>query len=385
MFRLQTMTSTTMACRFIREWFQLRECLTGCIGSLMSVALTDVKVHISLPADNKFRVRKVSGVVGSIVSANGKDVDIELGYVTFGDSREFFVELEVDFEELLAYVSPPNRKPGVGSPPRKKLGPAQRPEGSTATDDFMARLGIQSLSLDGEVSNGDIDSMGQFIEEVPVLEVDAGFKDPIAQQSVTRMLNPTILTLEVDPNTPDPTVANESSSAVVATLADPVVTRRRLEILVSDMITRALLLVSRNNHAQAQRLLAEIRRIIETVLASIPVPSRYDSSASAMVARGTEDRLSSRVGGPRRQRELLHAQTFESLGAILDDLDTLLDGLEHNKASFERDTKNFGAQQAMVLRDQKAWTTRTNSEYLRCRDDNSFAFAALAYVHSLPR
>ena len=344
----------------------------------MSVALTDVKVHISLPADNKFRVRKVSGVIGSIVSANGKDVDIEVGYVHFGDVREFFVELEVDFAELMAYLAPPElSKKAAGK--KKQFGPA-RPEESSATDDFMARLGIQGLSLDGEGAGGDMEGvLGSFIEEVAVLEIDAGFKDPASYQAVTRMVNPTILTMEVDSTSQDPTIA-ENSAAVVASLADPTVTRRRIEILVSDMITRSLLLVSRKNHAQAQRILTETRRVVETVVNSIPVPA-HETAAAALSVRGAG---MSRVGGPRRQRELLHAQTLESLNALLDDLDTLVDGLENSKTSFERDTKNFGAQQAMVLRDQKAWTTRTNTEFIRFRDDNGSAFAAHAYVHSLP-
>ena len=96
----------------------------------MSVALTDVKVHISLPADNKFRVRKVSGVIGSIVSANGKDVDIEVGYVHFGDVREFFVELEVDFAELMAYLAPPElSKKAAGKKMQKQKVQVKKPTG----------------------------------------------------------------------------------------------------------------------------------------------------------------------------------------------------------------------------------------------------------------
>ncbi|KDN41245.1 hypothetical protein K437DRAFT_269762 [Tilletiaria anomala UBC 951] len=372
---------------YIREWYQLRECLAGCIGSLMSVALTEVKVHVSLPADNRFYVRKVSGVIGSIVSANGKDVDIELGYLYFGDVREIFVELSVDFHELLAYVVP-QRVLAASAAAATKKGIASRSgrtlDGASAMDDFMQRLGIQTLSLtDADSVGNDSEVMGNsMVEEVAVLEVDAGFKDPATLQSVTHMVTSTVLTLDVDPFTPDPTAATENSASVVATLADPVSTRRRIEVMVSDLITRSLLLVSRQNHSHASRLLIETRRIVETVLASIPAP-KQESQAAATAFRTARDHIS-RMGGPRRQREMLHAQTLESFHAIIDDLDTLIDSLERNKSGFERDTRNLGAQQAICLRDQRAWTTRTNTEYLRFGTDNGSAYAALAYVHSLP-
>ncbi len=429
----------------MKEWFQLRECLTGCIGCLTSIALTDVKVHISLPSDNRFRVRRISGVIGSILSANGKDVDIELGHVHFGEVREFFVELEVDFAELMAQFAPP---PSSNAALRKgnyasRGGRSAAVDESSATDDFMARMGIAGLDLDADASADHLEAMAtSFIEELVLLSVDSGFRDPSTMRSVTRMINPTVLTIEVDSAGQDPTLAHDNASgaeqaALVASLADPTVTRRRIEILASEMITRSLLLVSKASHVQAQRVLAETRRVVETVVSAIPVSNSDATARSSQYERSgpSASNGNPRFGGPRRQRELMHAQTLESLHAILDDLDQLLDCLEqhihrastgngsgtgssighgtnggagpapsisshssmstaapHNMLSsssasttFEREAKNFGAQQAMILRDQKAWTTRTNTEYLRfARDDNGSAFAARAYVHSLP-
>lgn len=111
------------------------------------------------------------------------------------------------------------------------------------------------------------------------------------------------------------------------------------------------------------RILTETRRIIDTVVQAIP-----PASAASR--------------GPRRQRDALNQLTLSSLGAILEDLYVLTDGLENNRNAFDRDMRNFGAQQAMVLRDQKAWSTRTDTEFLHFTDDNAPSFAARAAAYA---
>lgn len=374
---------------FVKEWYQLRECVVGCIGSMMSVALTDVKLHMSVPSDNHFRVRKVAGPSGAIVSASGKDVDIELGELRYGERKELFVELELDLSSLLLQHSINNRRK-----------PAQdHYEKGSATDDFMQRLGLQGLSItessstdkmksDAHDTANDID----IVEEVAVFEVQCGCRDPSIGVVTNRLPDPCVMTIEIDSSSQDPTSAAGGPTGLATALADPVVTRRRLEILVSDMITRSLLLVSRRNHHQALTILIETRKIVDTVLQAIPL-RQADGSEGTIVGRSN-----SRYGKPKtavqailatsqprgshakRQRELLHRKTALSLLAILDDLDVLIDGLESSKgSSFERTERNFGAQQAMVLRDQKAWTSRTDTEWQVFHTiDNGPPFAALA-------
>lgn len=342
----------------------------------MSVALTDVKIHISVPSDNHFRVRKVAGPMGAIVSATGKDVDIELGEARFGETKELFVELELDFNALAPLPAErPNGRP-AGSKPQ--VAGAGGIEQGSATDDFMQRLGLQNLNL-ADTDGFEGNHFEQMIEEVAVFEIDAGFKDAASGVSVSRMANPSILTVEIDPVSNDP--ISEGAPGQAAVLADPVVTRRRLQILVSDMMTRSLLLVSRKNHAQALKILTETRRIVDTVVQSIPSPSQQGANASAPSSRRSSLSSTSRLlgsGGPRRQREALNFRTIESLAAIIEDLDVLTDGLEQSKSAFDRDQRNFGAQQAMVLRDQKAWTTRSDTEALHFTYDNGSAYTAIS-------
>lgn len=393
---------------FVREWFQLRECVAGCIGSMMSVALDQVKLHISVPGDNHFRVRKVAGQPSAIVSASGKDIDIEIGDLRFGEVRELFVELELDFNGLVPFITHHNSDGGVGV---KRLPNAPGIEPGSATDEFIQRMGFSNLSLldsSGDLFGGE--AIESLIEEVAVFEVDAGFRDPALNSSVTRLSNPTILTMEVDASAPDA----DAKSPYANLPADPVVTRRRIEILVSDMITRALLLVSRKNHSQALRIVNETHKIVETVLKTLSTddvigggggpsshhghgfPSSTDrrsslaSSVSSPTSANGPGRNKASRSAPARQRALQQRQAAASLLAIIDDLELMADGLQEGetgrdtnpRALFDRDGRNSAAQQAMVLRDQQAWTTRTTTEALRFTSDNGPAYAALAFSAS---
>ncbi|CAO1613355.1 unnamed protein product [Parajaminaea phylloscopi] len=389
---------------FVKEWYQLRECVAGCIGSLMSTALDQLKLYIAVPSDNHFKVRKVSGPTGAIVSSSGKEVDIELGELRFGEVRELFVELEVDFNGLVPFLAHTN---GAGKPSFRRLQNAPAIEQGSATDDFMQRLGLQDLSLNesgqggGGIFDGDADALNNLIEEVAVFEIDAAYRDPGVGASLARLSNPTVLTVEVDAHTVESGVQGRS--------ADPVVTRRRIEILVSEMITRSLLLVSRKNYTQALRIVNETHKIVETVLRALSTDDSlglFGSGGGGGGGGGGSSGGGSTSGGfrrsgastdashspgkpgglrsaPSRQRTMLHRRAIASLLAILDDLELIATGLESGQRSqFERDGRNAAAQQAMVLRDQQAWTTRTATEALRFLADNGPAFAAHAFAAS---
>jgi len=217
--------------------------------------------------------------------------------------------------------------------------------GRSATDEFNARMGFDSLSMgDSNLVDGVMDRM---IDEVPVFEVDGGFYDPAAQKQVSRLAHPVLLTVTLLPH--------GSGAKPTQGPNDPMIVRRRMELLTSDMITRALVLVSRKNYAQAQRTISETKRILLTVLQSV---------TSSLPPPG-------QVGGARNRREALALSTVRTLQSIMQDIQVLAEGLEENTELFAHDQRNFGAQQAMILRDQKAWTGRTATEKLFWTTDNS--------------
>jgi hypothetical protein len=185
------------------------------------------------------------------------------------------------------------------------------------------------------------------IDEVPVVEVDSSFFDPAASKNVTRLAHPVLLTVTLLPptlNAPKPP----------SSVSDPVIVRRRMELLASDMITRALVLVSRRNFPQAQKIIGETKRILHTVLQtisrSLPAPNQ---------------------GATRNRKEILTLGAVRAMQAILQDLQILSEALDDNVDLFAHDQRNFGAQQAMILRDQKSWTGRSATERLFWTTDNS--------------
>jgi len=62
---------------------------------------------------------------------------------------------------------------------------------------------------------------------------------------------------------------------------------------------------------------------------------------------------------------------MRALQAMMADMQLLSEALEDNPEVFAHDQRNFGAQQAMVLRDQKSWSNRSAIERLFWTVDNS--------------
>jgi len=214
-----------------------------------------------------------------------------------------------------------------------------------ATEQFVQSMGLDSLSIgEADLADGMMDRM---IDEVPVFEVDGSFFDPAAAKHVSRLTHPVLLTVTLLPMTGGRSPTNPS---------DPVIVRRRMELLASDMITRALVLVSRKNFPQAQKIMSETKRILHTVLQTI------SRSLPGPTSNG---------GTIRNRKEILTLGAVRAMQAILQDMQILSEALEENKELFAHDQRNFGAQQAMILRDQKSWSGRSATERLFWTTDNS--------------
>jgi hypothetical protein len=99
-----------------------------------------------------------------------------------------------------------------------------------------------------------------------------------------------------------------------------------MELLTSDMITRALLIASRKNFSHAARILRETKKIVETM---------SDGMRGSLHPSGHA----------RSKREVQVILAVEGLSNALGDVDMLLDGLEEHKELFERDHRNYAAQQ----------------------------------------
>ncbi len=358
---------------FVKEWYHLRgeseqghirshhpltgfrasDCLAGIVGGLTSIAITNMKIHLGAQ-DSKFKCRKVSGVPHAVLSKDGKDVDIELKEFRFGQRLEVLIEMELErnvTEEITSTQmdsSRPTSDESDDSTSRKHHGDPQHiHKSSSFTNDHdgdnRTRTGTDNLlqmSDDG------------LIDEVPVMDLDCSYSDPAAGRSVARLSHPILLTIAVLP-------AWHSGPAPIP---DQAVARRKFELMASDSMTRALLLTSRQNWTQAQRILQEAAKILTAVI----------NNAVSSLGNGTWV-----TGSKANLRKQIQARaTAMSLQAVVGDLEFLLEGMEEQRELFERDPKHYGAQQALVLRTQKSWTTRTPTEKLYCAEGSREMIAA---------
>jgi len=294
---------------FVKDWYDLRDCVSGCVGGMMSIGLLNMKLHMKVVDGQRFRIRKVSGGPSSILASDGQNVDVDLGELRYGERKEMLIELELDNTDL-----------------QRVAQSRAAPRALNATDQFVQSMGLDSLAIDDapDFTEGMMDRM---IDEVPVIEVDGSFFDPAASKNVTRLAHPVLLTVTLLPSSP-------SVQRAPSVVSDPVIVRRRMELLASDMITRALVLVSRRNFPQAKKIMNETKRILQTVLQTISrsLPQHDASGASV-----------------RNRKEMLNLAAARSMQAILQDLQILSDALEDNVELFAHDQRNFGAQQVRFV------------------------------------
>ena len=306
---------------FVKDWYDLQGCIAGCVGGMMSIALRDMKLHLKIVDGQQFKIRKLSGGPTSILHSDGRDVDIELGELRYGEKKEMLVELELDNADVTAELM-------------RQMGHKRRT--LNATDQFNQRMGLDAL-LNGDSPDLVEGVMDRMIDEVPVFEVDGSFYDPSAGKHITRLTHPVLLTVTLMPLT------TSRARSVAPPGSDPDIVRRRMELLTSDMITRALVLVSRKNHQQAQKILVETRRILHTVVQNI---------GSTLPPGGANPSMA--VG--RNRKEILQLTAMRALQAMMADMQLLSEALEDNPEVFVHDQRNFGAQQ--VPFPSHLWTVR---------------------------
>lgn len=60
---------------FVKDWYDLRDCIAGCVGGMMSIGLLNMKLHMKIVDGHRFRIRKVSGGPSSILSSDAQSQD----------------------------------------------------------------------------------------------------------------------------------------------------------------------------------------------------------------------------------------------------------------------------------------------------------------------
>lgn len=350
----------------------------------MSIAVTNMKIHLSSHG-NEFKIRKVSGAAQHVLAPDGKHVDIELREVRHGERKEILIELELDVptpgsasnegrdsssrsssasrgghqtesSSDDSSLVPPSRSHHLGvntSPVRSGRAPAiPRSMSSTSTSlGDVTRLGEALYASSGSATAAQI-------EDLPVLDLDCSFTDPSAAKSCTRLAKPLLLTLTL--LSPASTAHSSFPDPPSTTSSEPLIVRRRMELLVSDMMTRSLLLVAKGNHTQAQRLMGETRMIVRTVVNTL-LDQLASSNAAAATAASAY--ASSTSIAKSERKDAANRATILVLEAILQDVELVLEGLEEeSRPFFERETRCFTAQQvsrSLVVVDSEILSSTT--------------------------
>ena len=99
------------------------------------------------------------------------------------------------------------------------------------------------------------------IEEVPLIQADLTYGDILRDGSHSHLPRPSLLAITMLP--PSNKTKPNGRPITPPIPPHPSVVQRRMELLTSDMLTRALTLVSRGQHERAHHLLSETRSILK--------------------------------------------------------------------------------------------------------------------------
>ncbi|KAG9246700.1 Pleckstrin homology domain-containing protein, partial [Calycina marina] len=231
MIELSTRTKASYA--YVKDWMMLRECLAGCLGALQTMSHQNVKLKLRLPEGSPAKFVKISGALQITKRATGKDAEASLGDMRFGDKRDILVQL---------VIAPDNA--------------SQEQVPQDPWESIVSGLEALGGSLDAE------DQRSLSVEEVPLIQADVTWGDILRDGTITHLPRPSLLAIAMLPATTS--TQNKSQWPNTPPIPPhPSVVQRRMELLTSDMLTRALTLVSRGQHDRAQHLLNETRSILK--------------------------------------------------------------------------------------------------------------------------
>ncbi|KAL2863774.1 uncharacterized protein BJX67DRAFT_374264 [Aspergillus lucknowensis] len=340
---IELSTRTKGSYLYVKDWMMLRECVAGCLGAIQTTSHQNVKLKLRLPEGSPAKFVKISGALHTTKRATGRDAEAALGDLRFGDKRDVLVQLVIP-PDTTTHESPP-----------------QDPWESLVS-------GLEAL---GGGSDGD-DQRVVSVEEIPLIQADLTYGDLLRDGHLTHSPRPSLLAITMLP--PNPKYKGSGRPATPSIPPHPSIVQRRMELLTSDMLTRALTLVSRGQHDRAQHLLKETRSILKGLgkgsLPPLPPPaakpasseseSRGETPTSGSPKSSTFDSQSSAASDTATITPVaaVDAQTMIALDG---DLESSLEWINH-PAVFSRDSRKAVLQSIGVISSQRAYTFRSPSE-----------------------
>jgi hypothetical protein len=362
---IELSTRTKASYTYIKDWMMLRECLAGCLGAMQTLSHQNVKLKVKLPEGSPTKFHKISGALQITKRATGRDAEASLGDLRFGDKRDILVQLVIQPDTTTQEQLP------------------QDP-----WDNIVSGLEALGGNMDQD------DSRTLSVEEVPLIQADLSWGDILRDGTTMQLPRPSLLAITMLPPTSSSKKAWQNTPPIPPHAS---VVQRRMELLTSDMLTRALTLVGRGQNDNAGRLIRETQSILKGLgkggLPPVPQAGNKGSTPSTPHP-GQEPSPSPSLDNRRRtpspgssssslatvtasgSNSLGHSRSHDGLvpglGAGIDahtvaaldmELQNALEWISH-PAVFSRDSRKAVLQAIGVISSQRAFTFRTAIESL---------------------
>ncbi|KAE9990120.1 hypothetical protein EG327_001850 [Venturia inaequalis] len=356
---IELSTRTKASYTYVKDWMMLRECVAGCLGSLQTTSHQNVKLKLRLPEGSPAKFVKISGALHITKRASGRDAEAALGDLRFGDKRDILVQLVVIADNA---------------------SPEQLPQDPWET--ILSGLEALGGPMDQE------EQRNLSVEEVPLIQADLTYGDILRDGAMAQSPRPSLLAITMLPS-------SNRGKSMTRPLSPPIpphpsIVQRRMELLTSDMLTRALTLVSRGQHERAHHLLSETRSILKGLgkgglpplpppTGSLPGPPQASRSPgprpfsteklNSPTSSDAPDRKSNSsppFNQANERKELLKVSSsvdVRTVSALDAELESSLEWINH-PAVFGRDSRKAVLQAIGVISSQRGYTFRTPSESL---------------------
>ncbi|KAF2766592.1 von Willebrand RING finger domain-containing protein [Teratosphaeria nubilosa] len=346
---VQLSTRTKASYTYVKDWMMLRECLAGCMGALQSTSHQNVKLKLRLPEGSPAKFVKISGALQITKRATGRDAEALLGDLRFGDKRDILVQL--------AITPDTSSTESVPSDPWENVIAGLEALGGPLDQDEAARLSI---------------------EELPLIQADLSWGDILREGNLAKLPRPSLLAITMLPSTAKRSPGSRPSSPPIP--PHPSIVQRRMELLTSDMLSRALTLVTRSQNERAGHLLSETRSILKGLgkgglpplpppsSALPPTPKTSEPRGSPIDGRSASTAGSTRTSSPPRsdmQSPFTPAAGIDmsAMLALDSELEASLEWIYH-PAHFNRDSRKAVLQAIGVISSQRGFTCRSPAESL---------------------
>jgi hypothetical protein len=207
------------------------------------------------------------------------------------------------------------------------------------------------------------------VEEVPLIQADLTFGDILRDGTLTHLPRPSLLAITMLPAHSKSRQTGRPATPPIP--PHPSIVQRRMELLTSDMLTRALTLVSRGQQERAHHLLSETRTILKGLgkggLPPLPPGKQSSAPNSAGGLGGSSPRsvTPEQQSSPRSESSMSPGAGVDqiTLSALDADIESSLEWINH-PAVFGRDSRKAVLQGIGVISSQRGYTFRTPMESL---------------------